>query len=76
MAGSGSPWQVLVARDGFSQLVCCQLLVLKLLLLAHPVILVFLLERVPLLEVPGLIQVIHLMPEGVAGLSCPGKEWG
>ena len=66
MAGSGSPWQVLVARDGFSQLVCRQLLELKLLLLAHPVFLVvFRLERVPLPEVPGLIQVIPLMPEGV-----------
>ena len=76
MAGSGRPWQVLVARDGFSQLVCRQLLELKLLLLAHPVVLVFRLERVPLPEVPGLIQVIPLMPEGVLGLNCPGKEWG
>ena len=76
MAGSGRPWQVLVARVGFAQLVCSQLFELKLLLLAHPVVLVFRLERIPHPEVPGLIQVIHLMPEGVAGLSCPGKERG
>ena len=58
-------------------LCACAALELKLLLLAHPVFLVvFRLERVPLPEVPGLIQVIPPMPAGVIGLNCPGKEWG
>ena len=55
MAGCGRPWQVLVALDGFAQLVRRQLLDIRLLLLAHPVVLVFRLERVLLPEVPGLI---------------------
>ena len=50
--------------------------VLKLLLLAHLVVLVFRLERVLLPEVPGPIQVILLLPKGATGLNCPGKGWG
>ena len=61
---------------GLAQLVCSQLLELRLLLLARLVVLVIQLEMIPLHEAPGFFQVIHLMPEGVAEPNCPGKERG